>query len=337
MKKYFSNVLAILLLFGFIFGIFPQKIFAQATKPIEFGYVTFLPRMVPTVKWLMAALSGVEEASNGQLKFKNRGGPESIAPPEQATAVQSGAVDMAYIPVDLYTPITAAPSMLIISEILSYQQRETGAYDYLVKLHEEVGLRYLFGGAESPWKLHSMVTNKRIEKPQELAGLRIPGSGAIQYAARSLGMKPLSILHKDYYTAMERGLIDAVMTAVPTLLSLKINEVGKYLIQPSAYTSTAVIIMNLKKWESLPKELQDLMIDTLFIEGPKWNAKSVEMEKSSLKVFADSGVETITFTGEDAEWFFEKLRVAQYDYVAQKAPVKGPKLYKMLRKDALKK
>ena len=90
--------------------------------------------------------------------------------------------------------------------------------------------------------------------------------------------------------------------------------------------------MNLDTWNSLPTPVQDVMMDSLAELGPKYSQKFDDLRIRSLEGLVAGGVEVITFTGGDKEWFLSKLAESAYNDYAGKAPVDGPKLYELLQK-----
>jgi TRAP-type C4-dicarboxylate transport system substrate-binding protein len=305
--------------------------------PIEIRYVTYQVRTVPNVKITTDFLAEVEKQLEGQITFKYRGGPEAIPPFDQAMAVKTGAVDMAYVPTGYYSGLTTAPAIVFTAQIPAYQDRESGAYDFMVQIHEKVGLRYLTRGAGPPGRHYHLSTTKYLERSQELARLPMIGGSIWEPISRGLGMQPVAMEIGDTYPAMERGVINVAATSPDTFASIKIWEVAKYIIYPPFGTTGTALIMNADKWKSIPKPLQDLMIDAMFKAMPQFEARWLEIGNKARQRLQENGLKPITFTGSDAEWYLNTINKSIYDFYAQKAPDNAPTLYKLLQKEALKK
>ena len=63
---------------------------------------------------------------------------------------------------------------------------------------------------------------ERVEKPAELAGQRVNGGGEIlQIFAERLGMKTVTMVQSDFYTSLERGVVDGIINPVEFFNSIK--------------------------------------------------------------------------------------------------------------------
>jgi TRAP-type transport system periplasmic protein len=359
MKRYLFTVLAIILVIGLILTGCAQSSpsSAPAAKPpassaatsaaapppaaqakaVDISYVSFLPKNNPSIQLAIGVLDNISKKSGGQVTFTHKGGPEAIDPLEQGTSVKRGSVDAAIVPVDLYTALVAPPSMFTGAEIEAAQDRDTGAYDFANELYQKAGLRLILREPCPAQTRFQMITTKAVTKPSELAGLKLGGTALWGKVAESLQMKPVQVLQAEYYSSLDRGVIDAVCTAPATIAALKLNEVAKNLISPPFFSSTMTFIMNLDKWNSLPKDLQNTITNSAFAEAPNWATQIANVDKAAVKTLTDGGVKVVTFSDADAATYVATLKKAAYDFYVDKAPVDGPKLYQMLQKSALKK
>jgi TRAP-type mannitol/chloroaromatic compound transport system substrate-binding protein len=103
---------------------------------------------------------------------------------------------------------------------------------------------------------------KKINSLADLKGLkmRIPGLGGKVMA--KAGANPVLLAGGEIYTALERGTIDATEWVGPYHdLRLGLYRAAKYYYYPGWHEpGTALeLIVNLKAWESLPKELQTIV------------------------------------------------------------------------------
>jgi len=310
---------------------------AEAAESIKISYVTLLPKHQNSMNVNVVTLNKINEKSKGRLNFVFRGSGEAIPPNEQAPSVQRGVVDAALTATDLYAALVPGAAMICLAEIPSYRDRDTGAYDFLVKMHERAGLRYLNRQANPPGEFFVMMVNKKISKPQELAGLKMVGFGIWDRVSAALGMSPINVSFAEYYTAMQQGVIDAVASSSSTFARMNLGEVAKYIILPSFYSSTLVFVMNHNKWKSIPADLRKLIEDTFVEEGPRMEAALRAGHEADLKKVLETGAEAITLTGADKEWYLEKINGAAYQMWKEKAPVNGPKLYGLVQKEALNK
>lgn len=142
---------------------------------------------------------------------------------------------------------------------------------------------------------------KEINTIDDLKGLkyRVPGIGGKVYA--KAGVNVVTIPTGELYTALERGIVDAVKMANPIIdMPMGYHQVAKYYYYPG-WNEPGVIVelmINKKAWDSLPKHLQQIIqiasrdqLLTTFCEFEHGNAMAIEdiiaSKKVSLRKFPD--------------------------------------------------
>lgn len=121
----------------------------------------------------------------------------------------------------------------------------------------------------------SMV-KKSILKPEDLKGLKIRASGPQLGAyVRALGATPVNMPMSEVYEAASKGVIDGFLTPWDTQKSWKHAEVTSSITSlPVSSAAPNMTFMNLKKWNSLPKDIQDeftkLAAEMTEVHGKAW-------------------------------------------------------------------
>lgn len=90
--------------------------------------------------------------------------------------------------------------------------------------------------------------------------------------------------------------------------------------------------MNLDKWNSLPKHLQDMILEVTAEYEIIGEAYCLEQDKKALKVYEAAGVKTLRLPSEDAEKFLDILYGRTWETIIKKDPEYGPKFKKALSK-----
>ncbi len=111
------------------------------------------------------------------------------------------------------------------------------------------------------------------------------------------------------------------------------QEVTKYKIDPPILKGSAVNAINLDSWNRIPKHLQDLMLeaslDTETWEQEYWETRA----KEAYQIMADAGVETITFSPEDTQWYLDAVSSGvQDDFEKRVRPETFAKFQELLLK-----
>lgn len=301
-----------------------------AKGPVTFTAVSFVPKNNVMADPLFIFQERVEEASKGRLAIKYRGGPEAIPCFEQIEAVKNGLVDMALLPTAYYVPQIPLVDAVKLSRITPWEERQTGAYDLLNRLHHEKVNAYYLGRFTNGVEFHLYI-NKRIDKP-DFSGLKIRVTPIYKPFVEALGGVVMTTAPGEVYTALERGVVDGYGWPSFRISDFGWHEVTKYVIDPGFYQVDVGIVINLDIWNRLQKDHQDLLISV---------AKQVEHESSDhfatikseeRELIFSKGVQVIRFSGENREKYLEAAYKAGWEQVCSKCPQTGPEYRKMVEK-----
>ena len=93
-------------------------------------------------------------------------------------------------------------------------------------------------------------------------------------AVKAYGAIPMAVPMPDVYLAMQKGTIDGSFASWEPMPGFRLQEVTKYYTTNIPLgASYFAIIMNKKKWESLPKDIQDAIMSVSGLEGSVWFGK----------------------------------------------------------------
>jgi TRAP-type C4-dicarboxylate transport system substrate-binding protein len=308
---------------------------APASQPVILKAVTFQPGTWTLVNPFWWIVERVKEKSKGELIIQHAGGPDVIAGFNQAMAVKSGAVDMAWVPPAFYPGLVPGAEAIVASTLTCTEERRAGgAYDYLLELHKKAGLYYLGRGQvfSGPTKSFYWFTNKGVKKPQDLAGQRVAFTSPLMVGfATALGASLTIVTPTDLYTSVERGMVDGFIQPLTSTVSPGLHETVKYVINQSFYNSGIGLIMNLDTFNRLPKQLQNTLTDAVKEMELSWGAQSEKEENSDWKTIV-ARVKVIEFSPADAEWFLKTAYDAQWKDQIKKYPDVSPKLRELMSK-----
>lgn len=247
----------------------------------------------------------INEASQGQLNIKIVGGPESIPGRQQTEAVKTGAVDIAFVPAPWYKSMLPVGPIMNVSLLDPREERESGFYNYLVNEHEKIGIRYI-GNAhvQGPFYLYS---KEPINNLEGLKGKRFRHSPAYPFY-QAIGLTPITSAHSEIYPGLERSMFDGLAINHTNFINLNLYEVCKYVIGPGFYPrGAAAVIMNLDKFEGLPDELQEVIINSMEKAEPIIRKMDKDIEKVNWETLESKGVKHIEWSAEENEIFLNKV------------------------------
>jgi TRAP-type C4-dicarboxylate transport system substrate-binding protein len=292
-----------------------------SAEPITINYVTFVPRMHGISKILLEDLKAIENKSGGRLKFNYRGGAEASKVFLQAKAVKDGAVDMCVTSPDFYGKMVKGMGALVLSKTPVAQHRDKGVYDYLNSKFNPIGIQFLYMVPKEQGNMFHFYSKKAINTPADFKGLSLAGTGIFDAIGPALGMTPVAMQMHEQYTGLERGVIDVARGGLDSVMAFKFYEVAKYIIRPGFGSAPASLFLNLKKWNSMPKDLQDLWVDSLYEMAPASEAKHIAKIKGAFMASQKKGMKVIEFQGADREYFLKTVEDAIAKHESKDDPV----------------
>lgn len=286
-------------------GCFFPFIYGLAAGPIELKMVTFMPDRPPTNIFYHFFVDKVKEASGGQLIVKWVGGPEVLPQPQLAEAVARGVFDISTPMMSFIGKMAPGLHILMETEIYYVEMRKRGVYDFANKLLEPSGLRILAAGVPCPPQTHTafFLAKKKISSVEELKGMRLacPGELAVP-AIKAFGAIPVVTPMPEYFTALERGVVEGCHLGIPGVVEFGLLGAIRYMIDHPFDSSGNYIVINKKRYDSLPENLKDALNKAsiaLETEGPKmWVEKIVAFAKEKMR---DAGIEFIKLPPGEAD------------------------------------
>ncbi len=149
-----------------------------------------------------------------------------------------------------------------------------GGQELMDKVYAKHGIKSIIGG--STGNQMGGWFQKEINTVEDLQGLkmRIPGfAGEIM---AEVGAKPTNIPAGELYTALDRGTIDALEWVGPSLdLRMGFHKVAPYYYTGWHEPGTELqFLINLKKYDSLPSDLQSILVTAMKLSAYEMYAQS---------------------------------------------------------------
>ena len=288
------------------FAVFMVSSIVPAQAAVELTYSIFFPATHGNTILAAEWAKEIEKRTNGAVKITMFPGA-TLTPANQCyDGVVKGISDIG-MSVLSYTagrfPLTEVIDMPL-GYTSGYQvTRLINAYynKFQPKEFDDVKILYLHG--HGPGVLH---TNKKpVAKLEDLKGLKIRCTGTSSEVVKHLGGTPVAMPQTETYDALQKGVVDGVMSPVETLKGWKFAEVIKYttLNYGSAYSIGFFVAMNKAKWNALPKDVQAVIqkVNEEWIEktGRAWD----EFDKIGIETTKAKGNQLITLSKkEDERW-----------------------------------
>ena len=123
---------------------------------------------------------------------------------------------------------------------------------------ETMGLHNWAYGAMGPSEIF-MHSHKKVEKFEDLKGMKIRTTGAWASILKDLGASPVVLAPGDIYTSLERKVIDATEWITPmSNIRMGLHKIAKYIIIPGIHQPTTAqeIVMRAKDYDKLSRSDQ---------------------------------------------------------------------------------
>ncbi|MEW6045333.1 MAG: DctP family TRAP transporter solute-binding subunit [Bacillota bacterium] len=255
----------------------------------------------------------VEQRSGGrvQIQVYPDGALFGGSPPAAIKQLGAGALDLLALTTSLYAPFDARFNMFTVPfffrdmiEVAAFTTTDPATQ--LLRDLERMGIE---GLAYWVRPMRKITTSSRpVRSPGDFKGLRfrVPQSPAYVTYFQALGASPAPIAFGELYTALQTRTVDGQENPLGVIWSARFYEVQKYVTMSDHQTDVWILAANKKKWESLPKDVQDILLQAGRDAG-LWKLNfETAMEAEYLRRLRDRGMEVIVLSPEQRQ-AFEKV------------------------------
>lgn len=276
----------------------------------------------------------VEEATDGKVKFKIFGNGSLGGERELLEGVQLGTLDMSLITTGVVTNFV--PEVSVIEFPFLFRD-----LDHAYKtLDGEIGQELLDKMSESNIKgiafwengqRHLANSQHPVKSPEDLKGLKMRTieSELLLDTYSALGTDATPMAFPEVYSGLQQGVIDGSDFSTGVYYTTKVYEQSKYFSEVGLYYASAALVMNQKFYESLPEDIQKVIVDL----GKEYAKRERQINQDLMadyeKNLLDAGVEIIPEEEIDMEAFrkavqsvYEKHAERYGDYIERIQNVK---------------
>ena len=247
----------------------------------------------------------ISAATNGHVKITLYGSATLASAADVGAMVESGGADIGWVYTSFYKgqfsltdvltlPLSGFGDPVVGTKVLwdLYEKYPQLASEWdsfkLLNLYANPGM--IFCSADKP-----------IDSTDDLKGLvlRTPAGPITDYVTK-LGASPIVMGPPDIYEAIQKKNITAYIFEPAGITNFKLQDVTKYFTDMPLYDGAFGLVMNLDKWNALPKEYQDAIMS---VSGKAGSLKAAEDFKASAdaakKTISDAGCTWVTVSDTD--------------------------------------
>lgn len=197
----------------------------------------------------------IEEMTGGEIKITKF--DNGVVPPfEQLEPVSSGVFDLHYTNPAYHAGDTMIGQIVDTTVADAEKRHASGLWDLIDKAYQKRNLKLIAAGPSTGFQF----LVRDVSPDGTLKGLKIRSNPAYDGTIRALGGAPVQLPIGEVYTSMQSGLIDGTAFPVHGVVSAKMGEVSKFQVRPVFGQGTALVLMNLTKFNKLSPELQKKML-----------------------------------------------------------------------------
>ena len=306
-----------------------------ASAEVVLKAVTAWGKNFTFVDMYMEWIKRVNEKGKGKVRIDYIGGPEVYPSFEQLEPLKRGVfttmiTSTAYIAGALpetnatWFGFGATPAQL----------REAGLVAAIDKITREKAGVMLLG---MPLQMKFNVYTKKEIKGANLSGLKMRTTPIYDPVLKALGASTLTVPPTELLTALESGIVDGFAWPGVAVTGPGYARAIKYRVTPSWWVGTDIALMNAKAFDSLPADVQKLLVDTMIEIEKETPAYFGAKEKAEEQAMDKAGIQTIAMSDAD----MTKVKKIHWEagveaFLIKPSPKYGPELKKILERFAPK-
>jgi TRAP-type C4-dicarboxylate transport system substrate-binding protein len=314
MKKFFF--------FSGLFFLFTLVVFQASAvhaqeKVIKLKYSNFFPpshkNSILSEQWGKE----IEKRTNGRVKVTYFAGNTLTPPTQTYDSVVKGIADVGQ------SLVGYAPGRFPLTEVLALPlgystgiqaTNLTNAFYEKFKPKEFDDTQVMYFHGHGPGLFN---TKKVVSSLDDVKGMRIKANAENAAIVSAVGGAPVSLPITETYDGLQKGLIDGVLLPVEPIKGWKFFEMIRTIIENYAmsYTAPIFVVMNKDKWNSLPKDIQEIIMqinrEWITKQGQQWT----DLDKESREFCVGKGIKVATATPQQEAETAEKMKPILAEYV----------------------
>lgn len=280
---------------------------SKKTKVITLKYAGDLPLSHIGSEQMDIFKEKVEERTGGSINVELYPAAQLYSSTRMASALSSGAIELGLCDTQHMGGLSEAAAMSAMSFLVKdWPESQTLHKKYFDLIDEEFqakGIKILYwvpyGVDRGP-----LTTNKQITKLEDLKGLKMRGIGELSAKwLEAAGAHPIFIDPGETYQALATGTVDGAMSGYGNYYNRRWYETGKYVVGSGFNFCVFVTAVNLDIWNSLPEDIQDILLSTGEEISDECFARIEAEEKEIAAGLEKEGVEIYMLPDEElARW-----------------------------------
>jgi tripartite ATP-independent transporter DctP family solute receptor len=263
----------------------------------------------------------VEEKTNGKVKIEIYPAGQLYRMDGIRKAVMAGTVDMGVTYEGTWTGPIPLVDFFIVPFVLNNYKEVQKAWGGKIgdKLRDEMeknGVKALgFGAYGESFSITNI--KKPLKRPEDFKGLKIRTHEPIAAeSVKALGASPVFMSSAEVYTALQKGTVDGATSGPTSFVQRKWYEITKYSTVTFSVYSVWPVMINLKVWNGLPKEIQKILEEA----GKDYENHTIQIsdkeDEEAIK-FLSKTQEVYILTDEDKKVWARTLEPVKKEFLSR--------------------
>ena len=271
---------------------------------LKFGHI-FTPTSAMNLSAQLAA-DLIEARSHGKLKLQIYPGAQLGGMLDEVEGVKMGTQDLTMVwGIDRFCPEFSLFNYPFVFRDEDHQNKvimgplgKKYIRDYMLKTH---GIR-IIGMIYHGVRMLTTDAKHPVKSPADVKGIRLrtPDITAWIKSWQAVGAKVTAFPWGELYMALKQGVVEAQENPLASIRSMKFYEVQKNIVLTGHIIDYPLVMINDKKFQSLGKELQKIVVQA-FEEARYFAiAKAKKEAKDNVDFFKSKGLNVVEVN--KAEW-----------------------------------
>ena len=203
--------------------------------------------------------------AKGEAKIHYVGGPEVSPRQKQGPALRRGLVDMIFCPMGYFEGMVPEAGLTSVTNLSTKELRDNGAIDQLQPVWAKKFNGMILGWCCYGVDFHIYTTFKPKESNKsglDLSGYKMRSAATYRPFLTAMGAIPVTMAPAEMYTGLQRGVVKGLAWPEGALAKYGVQKFLKYRVYPGFYRSSSMVLINIDKWKTLSKSVQDKLTKT---------------------------------------------------------------------------
>ena len=338
-KRFVTLLGCICLVFVLMTTLFVAAHAQSASKqaPIELKFAHYSPPGHPMIEGIAAPWSKmVEEKTKGKVKVTIYPAETLCKMADTYDAVASGIADIGYgltqitpgrFPLTMVMTIPFSP-WTSSSALASQVAQKLYLEGKFAKEWSDVKLLFIYTTPPSTIFLTKPVRSLKDAKGTKIVMYAHTAEGE---GLEAIGFTPVTLPTTEVYLGLQRGVVEGTTLTWESCAGRKIYEITKYALDLKMSTVPFYYIMNLKKWNSLPPDVKEVLNSLSGMWGAKFAGETVDTfnQRAKTNVVTPALKEVITLSPDELERWHKTAGVGKDWWIAgaEKKGLPGKEIY----------